>query len=277
MCWLDNVRQSSALFGQPEQSLHIGNTGSDIYELLCLAKDVGTHFIFRTCADWLAVDRTHMVATYIRQVRCRGLYRVEVRDSHAQCRCAVLELRNCGMQLLLPRAKQTRYLAITPIVLQAAKRDAPSNVEPIEWKLITGFPVHSRADAIEKLHWHAMRWKIEPSHKILKSSCDAEDSRLRTAQRLTNLIAVFCIFSWRIFWLMMINRAAPSIPATLAFALVQVDLLDRLAPAAGHHNKNRPTSSNSPTKPARLGAYLSRALDPPARQYRHLARHGAPD
>ena len=47
--------------------------------------------------------------------------------------------------------------------------------------------------AIEKLEWYAQRWKIETFHKILKSGCRAEDAKLRTAERLTNLIAVFCI------------------------------------------------------------------------------------
>ncbi|SPP98174.1 protein of unknown function [Bradyrhizobium vignae] len=40
-----------------------------------------------------------------------------------------------------------------------------------------------------------MRWKIEVFHKILKSGCKAEDSKLRTAERLANLMAVFCILS----------------------------------------------------------------------------------
>ena len=61
-----------------------------------------------------------------------------------------------------------------------------------------------------------MRWKIEVFHKILKSGCRAEDSRLRTAQRLANLIAVFCIVSWRVLWMTMLNRAAPDAPAELA-------------------------------------------------------------
>jgi Transposase DDE domain len=80
-------------------------------------------------------------------------------------------------------------------VFQAAERNAHSGVEPIAWKLITDLPVTSRAQAIEKLDWYTQRWKIETFHKILKSSCRAEDSRLRTAQRLTNLIALFCILS----------------------------------------------------------------------------------
>lgn len=69
----------------------------------------------------------------------------------------------------------------------------------IRWKLITDPPVQSRTDAIEKLQWCATRWKIEVFHKILKSGCKAEQSRLSTVQRLTNLIAVFCILSWRVF------------------------------------------------------------------------------
>ncbi len=50
-------------------------------------------------------------------------------------------------------------------------------------------------------------------HKILKSGCKAEESKLRTADRLANIIAVFCIVSWRIFW---ITRAAPQLPAEIA-------------------------------------------------------------
>ena len=112
--------------------------------------------------------------------------------------------------------------------------------------------MRSRAEAIEKLDWYAMRWKIETFHKISKSGCQAEDSRLRTAQRLTNLIALFCILSWRIFWLTMLNRAAPAAPATQAFTSVEVDLLNKLAPAVERPDRNRPTPSNCLTQLAQL-------------------------
>lgn len=35
-------------------------------------------------------------------------------------------------------------------------------------------------------------------HKVLKSGCQAEASKLRTAERLANLMAVFSILSWRV-------------------------------------------------------------------------------
>ena len=57
--------------------------------------------------------------------------------------------------------------------------------------------VQSYKDAIEKLDWYALRWKIEVFHKILKSGCKAEESKLRTTERLVNLISLFWILSWR--------------------------------------------------------------------------------
>ncbi len=137
-------------------------------------------------------------------------------------------------------------------------------VEPIDWKLITNLPVRSRAEAIEKLDWYAMRWKIETFHKILKSGCHAQDSRLRTAQRLTNLIALFCILSWRIFWLTMINRTAPTAPATLALTLNEVELLDKLRPPPSKRvPHSTPSVASCLIQLARLGGYLARASDPP--------------
>ncbi|CAB3775317.1 transposase [Paraburkholderia humisilvae] len=94
----------------------------------------------------------------------------------------------------------------------------------------TNLPVRSRTEAIEKIDWYAMRWKIETFHKILKSGCKAEDSKLRTADRLTNLISVFCILSWRIFWLTMISRCTPQAPPEAVFTSTEIELLERVVP-----------------------------------------------
>jgi len=70
-----------------------------------------------------------------------------------------------------------------------------------------------------------MRWKIETFHKNLKSGCKAEESQLRTAGRLTNLIAIFCILAWRVFWLTEINRSAPEAQPEVALTATEVTLL----------------------------------------------------
>lgn len=232
---------------------------------------------FATCADRLAGDGTHTVATYMRQVRCKGLHQIEVQDSQGHSRCAVLELKYCPVRLLPPRAKQKRHSPLTLAVLQAAERDAPSGAQPIDCKLITDLPATSRAQVIEKLDWYAQRWKIETFHKILKSGCRAEDSRLRSAQRLTNLIAIVCILGWCIFWLTMINRAAPEVPATLALTPIEVELLDKLRPPRRtkvHHSEPSCVLSD-PTRSSRR--LPGSCLGSTAGQHRHLARHGPLD
>ena len=123
--------------------------------------------------------------------------------------------------------------------------------------------MRGRAEAIEKINWYAMRWKIEVFHKILKSGCRAEDSKLRTAERLANLMAVFCILSWRVLWLTMINRIAPDASPTMALTESETVLLDQLVNDYGNRRCKPGTLSFYLTKLARLGGYLARTRDPP--------------
>ena len=96
---------------------------------------------------------------------------------------------------------------------------------------------------------------------MLKSGCRAEQSRLRTAERLTNLLAVLCIVGWRVFWLTMTNRATPEAPAEVALTEAEVEILDRLA--GDTSPPARPTVSHYLVAIAKLGGYLARAKDPP--------------
>ena len=100
-------------------------------------------------------------------------------------------------------------------------------------------------------------------HKILKSGCKAEESKLRTAQRLANLISVFCILSWRVFWMTMLNRSAPDAPPNLALTEIEIALLDHLVKDQRPKRSDGRPLSHYLTKIARLGGYLARASDPP--------------
>lgn len=262
--WLDNLKQSTALLGDAARCVHIGDRESDIYELFCAAQEVGTKFLLRTCVDRLAGDGDHTITTEMAEVDCKGLHRIEVRDRHGNVSEAVLELKFRRILVQPPLYKQRRYPPLKLTVLHATERGTPSGRDPIDWKLITNLPVTSRAQAIEKLQWYALRWRIEVFHKILKSGCRAEHSKLRTAERLVNLLATFCILSWRIFWLTMLNRSTKKANATVAFTPLEIDLLNRLAPERNQSPAGRsPTLQGCLTQLARLGGYLNRASDPP--------------
>ena len=262
--WLENLKQATQLIGEPERCVHIGDRESDIYELFCTAQEIGTHFLARTCVDRLAGDGRHTIADEMHGTQIKGLHRIEVRDNSGDLAEATIEIKYRRIRVLPPIGKQRRYPALTLTIIHAQERGTPKNRKKIDWKLITDLPVQCRKDAIEKLEWYAMRWKVELFHKILKSGCKAEESKLRTAERLVNLLSLFCILSWRVFWMTMVNRAAPDASPNLALTDVEIGVLDHLMKQNDKAPQpRRRTLGLYLTKIAKLGGYLARANDPP--------------
>jgi hypothetical protein len=231
--------------------------------LFSLAEELGTHFLVRTCVDRLAGDGNHTIADEMRDLDIAGLHHVEVAGGAGRVETASVEIRYRSIRVLPPIGKQKRYPALTLTVLHAQEREEPTGRQRIDWRLITDLPVRSHAEAVEKLRWYALRWKIETFHKILKSGCRAEQARLRSAERLVRLIAVFCILSWRVFWLTMINRSLPEAEPDLALTKLEIRLLDQLVPEQRATSSASGSLSKYLTKIARLGGYLARASDPP--------------
>jgi hypothetical protein len=259
--WLENLEQSTRLLGEPSRCVHIGDRESDIYELFCAAQESDTKFLVRTCVDRLADDGRHTIAAAMRRVKVKAVHEVEVHDAKGTVSQATVKVKYHRLRVYPPIGKQKEYPPLLLTVIYAQESSAPRGREKIDWKLITNLPVHSRKDAVEKLAWYAMRWRIETFHKILKSGCRAEASKLRTAERIVNLIAVFCILSWRIFWMTMMNRVAPVASPMVALTRIETQLLDRLVPTTPERRKA--TLSTYLIKIARLGGYLARRSDSP--------------
>lgn len=158
----------------------------------------------------------------------RGIRRVEVRDRHRRVSTAELQVRFCRMTVLPPIGTQKRCPALSLTTIHAQETASPKDREPIDRKRLSDLPARGMRAAVERLDWYALRWKIETFHKILKSGCRAEEAQLRTAQRLTNLPAIYCVLSWRLFWLCVRNRASPQAPAHRAFTQTELERLDRL-------------------------------------------------
>jgi hypothetical protein len=261
--WLENLRQSTELLGRPERCIHVGDRESDIYELYCLSKELGTHFVVRTVVNRLAGDGDHTISTEMQTAPSAGALQIEVRGDQDEIAHATLEVRFKRILVLPPIGKQKRYPSLELTVIHATEANPPPGRKPVVWKLLTDFDVQSFEQAVEKIRWYAMRWKIEVFHKILKSGCRAEDAKLRAADRLVNLIAVFCIVSWRVMWLTMMARAAPDAPPTIALTSSEIAILDHFVSKSGNRSAKPNTLQLYLTKLARLGGYLARASDPP--------------
>ncbi len=264
--WLENLTQATRQLGDPSRCVHVGDREADIYELFCAAHDAGTHFLVRTCVDRLAGRGKTTVAKAMAREPIRGSHEVEVRDDRGQVSKAKVYLRFCRMTVHPPVGKRKRYPALSLTVIHAHERGIPVGREPIRWRLLTDLPVEDLASAVEKLDWYASRWKLETYHKVLKSGCQAEQAKLRTAERLTNLLAVLCVVGWRVFWLTMVTRATPDDPPETALTAAEIEVLDRMltnsAPTPDTPTPKR-TVSHYLVAIAELGGYLARENDPP--------------
>jgi len=262
--WLENIRQSVDLFQEPDRCVHIGDRESDIFELFSLSEELGTRFLVRTCVDRLAEDGKRTVQAKMANSKVRGIHRVDVSDRKGGVVTVDLEVRYERITVLPPVGKSALYPELSLTVIHAVEKGSPKGREKIVWKLLTNLPVTTFDDAVEKLEWYALRWKIETFHKVLKSGCKAEESKLKTSERLTNLVALLCVVSWRIFWLTMINRCDPEAPAKCALSSLECDILDQLVLNKSESSRRLDKAvSVYVTKLARLGGYLARAGDPP--------------
>jgi hypothetical protein len=80
--------------------------------------------------------------------------------------------------------------------------------------LLTNLAVTNVAQAIEKVRWYCLRWRIEVFHKILKSGLKVETCRLQTADRLMRYLTLMSVIAWRIFWLTLLGRSHPDLPCS---------------------------------------------------------------
>jgi hypothetical protein len=223
--WLENVKRSTELLGEPSRCIPIGDRGSDIYELFCAAQESGTKFLVRTCADRLADDGQLTIAAAMRGIKVKAIRRVEVRAAKGAVSEAAVRVKYHRLRVHPPIGKQMKYPPLMLTVIHAREASAPPGREKIDWKLITNLPVRSRKDAVEKLAWYAMRW--------------------------------------RIFWMTMLNRVAPGASPLVALTRLETHLVDKLIPGNPAKRRREATLSCYLTKIARLGGYLARTKDPP--------------
>jgi len=261
MRWLDNLRRSTELADTPGRCVHVGDRESDIYELYCLAQDLGTGFLVRSCVDRLAEDGTMTIAQIMAEVQSSGTHEIRFRDAQGKEHRAVLSVRHATMTVRPPIGKQRKYRHQDLQIIHAEELDPPGGRSPVIWKLITNLPVETHADAVHKLEWYALRWKIETFFRTLKIGCRIEELRLATADRLANCIALCCVVAWRVSWLTMLSREVPKASPAAVFTDAERGLLERATPERKCMFAR--DLDFYVRAVARLGGYLDRTSDAP--------------
>ncbi len=94
-------------------------------------------------------------------------------------------------------------------VVEVREVDAPPEVEPLHWLLLTTLPCTRWVEVRRIVARYAARWWVEEYHKALKSGAGVEDSQLERAHRLEALIAILAVVAVRLLNAKWLARTRP--------------------------------------------------------------------
>jgi Transposase Tn5 dimerisation domain len=201
----------------------IADREADLYEFLDLAHELEAEYVVRASHDRKVAGAVGQLWAHMATQTVAGTVTVTLaaRPKRPE-RQAELEVR-VGQVVLQPplRPADDPGIWLEPLTVWALwlHEVAPgAGMEAVDWLLLTNVGVTTWADTIERIGWYGVRPGIESWHKILKSGCTVEQSRLEAAEKLMSYLTLMGVIAWRLFWLTHINRQAPSAPCRLILA-----------------------------------------------------------
>ena len=233
---------------------------ADIFEFFQEAQQQHLDLLVRAKENRALDEDAGKLWPYMQSLAQAGEVKLEVpRQGRRRARTARMSLRFAEMTFKPPAAKKH----LSPIrmwTVWTKEIDAPADVEPLEWMLMTTVAVTDLEAALERVQWYARSWGIEVFHRILKSGCRIEDRQLGTADRLQACLAIDMVVAWRIHHLTCLGRTTPDVPCTVVFDQDQWKALVVFKTRKPPPDKP-PTLAEMNRIVAQLGGFLGRKAD----------------
>jgi hypothetical protein len=193
-----------------------GDKESDIYELYDQkqAAPKNAHVLVRGHHDRCLADGTQLRRT-LERLDLGGTLNVAIpRRQDRPAREAVLELRWKAVELNPPAvALKKSWPAIPIYALWAREKNLPEGAEPVDWVLLTSWPIKTLKMARRLVKWYGLRWGIECFHKVLKEGCKVERRQMKTTQALERALAFDIVIACRVLLLSRLGKSHPDLPA----------------------------------------------------------------
>jgi hypothetical protein len=137
--------------------------------------------------------------------------------------------------------------------------DAPAEVEPVEWTLMTTEPVDTEERILAVVDSYRHRWRIEELFKALKTGCAYEKRQLGSYRTLVNALALLLPIAWNLLRLRTLAHERKKLPASTVLSSVELQVLHHVAEKP---LPKQPTLRDAMLAIARLGGHLKRNGEP---------------
>jgi hypothetical protein len=229
--WLRALQAASEWARQMPQTKVIvcGDREADIYELYDQARVAPPNVLVLVRGQHdRCLSQGRLLREALAAAPLGGTLQVVVpRRKDRPARQATLELRWMEIQVQAPAvgAKKS-WPALKIYALWAREVGAEAGVEPIDWVLLTTWPIQSLKMARRLVKWYALRWGIEVWHGVLKVGCKVERRQMKSAEALERALAFDMIVASRALLLARLGKEHPDLPAELFYSPDELKVLE---------------------------------------------------
>ena len=266
--WLTTVRVCEQRLPESMNAWIIGDSESDIYELMAMPRRRGIELLIRGTHNRRV--QTAEGLTYLWEVAGAApvteTITVDLERTRArQARTAELEVRLCpDVQILRPKHRQkdtaVEAVAVSVVLVQEVS-EVPPEEERVQWLLVSTKPLRDSPAALSAVAAYVERWKVERYHYTLKSGCQVEKLQLEHRDRLERAVALYSIVAWRLLLITYMARTSPDLPCTAVLDPEESEVLFRMS-NPGKRLPAQPVALREAVRQiARLGGFLGRKSD----------------
>jgi hypothetical protein len=229
--WVRALQAAADLARQMPQTqvIECGDRESDMYELYdqTEAAPKNLHVLIRAQHDRYCTDGTRLMGK-LEAAPLGGTLQVEVpRRQGRPARVATLELRWMEVEIAPPATPEKKtWPPVKLYAVWAREVGVSGKVEPIEWVLLTNWPVRSLKMARRIVRWYALRWGIECWHKVLKEVCRVERRQMKSIQALERTLALDMIVASRVLLSSRLGKEHPELPAEIIYSPEELAVLE---------------------------------------------------
>jgi len=224
--WIRGMKGIESALPATQPVLIVGDSESDVYDLLAEPRRRNTHLLIRSCQKRrvrIAADEPDiegalsLLDAAVNAAPICGEIRVTIPRKGAKPeREATMHVRflSVDVQPPLHGVRPKTASAVRVSVVEVTEVSPPKDEEPLRWRLFTTMPVADFETACLIIRYYTLRWKIEQFHFALKSGCmNVERLQIDNLAALKNALTLYAVLAWRALYVTYISRVQPDEPA----------------------------------------------------------------
>jgi hypothetical protein len=272
--WRESVEEAERVAGGKASLIHLMDSESDDFGLLCFLQDKKYRFVMRSCRD-RKLDATatgshpgekfrpFVARAEVRAVRAVKLTRRNMRpivlgmgkrDLPREARTAKLSFSATTVVVCRPKyAVERGDETVSVNVVSVQENDPPEDMEPIDWLLFTSEPIETAEQILAIVDAYRGRWTIEEYFKAIKTGCIFEDRQLESRATIVKALALFVPIAWVLLRMRAASRSAIKTSIATVLSAAQITILKK---ETGLPLRKNSSAADAYLAVARLGGHI---------------------